>query len=400
MPLANKHSVVRHFSLPLDESQVEVWAAEQSRKMAGPVTFALLFCAPDAVEEAPEIQEIVRIYAQTPTVLGCSADGLIAGAREMEDGSGFCIALYHLPGTRAASVYLDEALLLDREADDIASRLATCSTMANGWLLFASAGNLSNDSWLAKWDRAVNGRTTIGGFSGNPSNGSTAMFADGKVYHHGAVAMALEGEVTIEPLLSQGCRPVGSPWTITRADQNIIHRIGNRPILEVLRDTLEGLNTSEQQQARGNIFIGLVMDEYKASFGTGDFLVRNLAAIDPNTGAVAIATPPRVGQNLQFQIRDATTASVDLEELLKRRLAEFGERKIFGACLCDCIGRGSALFGRSNHDVSVVRRHLPGMPLSGLFCNGEFAPVGGRTLLHGYAASLGIFVARSDSDLS
>jgi len=160
----------------------------------------------------------------------------------------------------------------------------------------------------------------------------------------------------------------------------------------VLRDTLEGMSPEDQEQARGNVFIGLVMDEYKASFGTGDFLVRNLAAIDLKTGAVAIASEPRIGQNLQFQIRDATVASVDFETLLRAKLEALMGRSIYGACLCDCIGRGYSLFGVPDHDVSVVRGQVPGLPLAGLFCNGEFAPVGGRTVLHGYTASLALFV--------
>ncbi|PXA03738.1 hypothetical protein DDZ13_10610 [Coraliomargarita sinensis] len=394
MPVAPCHTVVQHFSLPLNESQVEAWATEQRSVLAGPVTFGLLFCAADALPHAREILEIVRIYAQTPVVLGCAADGLIADSEEMEGGEGFCLALHHLPGTRAHAIHLEESLLLEGGSSGLSRAMGPLTASANAWILLAAAGNLSHDSWLRDWDQATQGRPTVGGFTGNPANDSTALFCHGNVHSGGAVALALEGDVTIEPLLSQGCRPVGSPWTITRADHNIIHQVGNRPILEVLRDTLQELSSDEQQQARGNIFIGLVMDEYKASFGTGDFLVRNLAAIDPQTGAVAIATPPRVGQNLQFQIRDAVTASVDFEELLKQRLRELGQRAVYGACLCDCIGRGSSLFGVSNHDVGVVNQFLPEMPLSGLFCNGELAPVGGRTLLHGYAASLGLFVAK------
>ena len=210
----------------------------------------------------------------------------------------------------------------------------------------------------------------------------------------GAVALGLEGAVTIEPLISQGCRPVGSPWTITQAEDNVIHQIGNRPILEVLRDTLEGMSQKEQQKARGNIFIGLVLDEYQASFSVGDFLVRNLAAIDPQTGAVAIATPLRVGQNLQFQIRDAHSASNDFEMHLKEKAAELAGRSIYGSCLCDCIGRGTSLYGVPDHDVAIIHDTFSELPIVGLFCNGEFATSQNRTLLHGYAASLGLFVKK------
>jgi len=394
MPVAFHHSVVQHFSLPLKESKLVSWATKQKTELAGPVTFGLVFCAPEAVPVAAEILEIVRIYAHVPVMIGCSAGGLIANTREIENEGGFCVSLYHFPETRAHALHLTESYFTDQDGASLREALRPVLKHSNSWMLFASSKGMTNDVWLRYWDQATHGQPTVGGFAGRLVDGSGALFCGGAVYDEGAVALALEGEVRIDPLLSQGCRPVGSPWTITRAENNIIHQIGNRPILEVLRDTLEGMSQREQQQAKGNIFIGLVMDEYKSSFGTGDFLVRNLAAIDPQTGAVAIATPTRTGQNLQFQIRDANMASVDFEELLRRRLKELKDATIYGACLCDCIGRGSALFGVPDHDVQVVQSLLPGLSLGGLFCNGEFAPVNGRTLLHGYSVSLGLFVSK------
>jgi small ligand-binding sensory domain FIST len=154
------------------------------------------------------------------------------------------------------------------------------------------------------------------------------------------------------------------------------------------------MSREDQKHARGNIFVGLVLDEYKADFRTGDFLVRNLAAIDPRTGAVAIATPLRVGQNLQFQIRDAGSAAFDFEQALQKKLMEIGRRSIYGACLCDCIGRGASLFGVPDHDASVIQAALPELAVGGVFCNGEFGTVNGHTFLHGYAASFGLLVQK------
>ncbi len=394
MPVASKHCVVQHFGLPFREGQVEAWANEQRESFPAPPTFGLLFCASDALPYAEEILEIVRIYGHVPTLVGCSGGGLVAGSHEFEDEGGFCVALYYFPDTRAHAVHLPvEAFEGDGVAASFRSVLGESAERANAWMLFASSESIGSEAWLSDWDRATGGRVTIGGFAGSAGHGGQAcLFENGVVHRQGAVALSLEGAVTIEPIISQGCRPVGSPWTVTRAEKNIIHQIGNRPILEVLRDTLEGMTRQEQRQARGNIFIGLVLDEYKPSFGPGDFLVRNLAAIDPKTGAVAIATPLRVGQNLQFQIRDADAASIDFEGLLMERLNALKERRVYGACLCDCIGRGVSLFGVPDHDVGIIRDFLPGLEVGGVFCNGEFAPVNGKTLLHGYAASLALFV--------
>ena len=396
MPVVSNHSVVRYFSLPFVEMEVEEWASQQLDVLSGAPTFGLLFCSEEALAHAEEILEIVRIYAHVPVMVGCSGGGLVVDDREIETEHGFAVALYHLPETRATVRHVPADCLLANDGGiSLQSFLGDSSAAANAWLLFASSESLGAESWLADWDFATGGKVTLGGFAhADLRMQDSTLFCDGKVYHDGAVALSLEGEVTIEPVVSQGCRPVGSPWTVTRADNNVIHQIGNRPILEVLRDTLEGMSQEDQQHARGNIFVGLVLDEYKANFRTGDFLVRNLAAIDHKTGSVAIATPLRVGQNLQFQIRDAQSAAFDFEQALQRKLLEVGHRPIYGACLCDCIGRGSSLFGVPDHDVSIIRAALPGLGIGGVFCNGEFGAVKGHTFLHGYAASLGLFVRK------
>ena len=394
------HSAVRFFSLPFVEPEIEEWAADQLKRferLGGTPTFGCLFCTEDALPYAKNILEIIRIYAHAPVMVGCSGSALVANQHEVESESGFTLALHFLPDTSASVRHLPSDLLLADDAGHaLRKSLGQAVDGANAWMLFACSESLASESWLADWDRATGHRVTMGGFAcGDRLTQTSSLFCDGEVHHDGAVALALEGAVTVEPVVSQGCRPVGSTWTVTQAERNIIHQIGNRPILEVLRDTLDGMSREDQQQARGNIFVGLVHDEYKADFGAGDFLVRNLAAIDPKTGAVAIATPLRVGQNLQFQIRDAQSASLDFEQALREKLAEIGDRPVYGASLCDCIGRGSSLFGVPDHDAGVLQAAMPGLQVGGVFCNGEFGGIDGRTFLHGYAASLGLFVAKA-----
>lgn len=396
MSVVPNHSSVHYFDLPFSATELEAWAAAQREALPGPVTFGMLFCTERALPRAQEILEIVQIYAHAPVMVGCSGSGLIADSKEIEGEAGFCVALYHLPETQATVRHIpSEVLLAEYKGASIRRFLGSDVNRANAWMLFASSESLGSESWLSDWDMATDHAVTVGGFAcGETQALESSMFCQREVFQEGAVALALEGAVTIEPMLSHGCRPVGTPWTVTQAENNVIHRIGNRPILEVLRDTLEGMSQQEQKQARGNIFVGLVMDEYKASFEAGDFLVRNLAAIDPKTGSVAIATPPRVGQNLQFQIRDGESASADLETALDACRERIGSKDIFGACLCDCIGRGSSLFGVPDHDANVIRTALPGLSVGGVFCNGEFGSVKGHTSLHGYAASLGLFVRK------
>jgi len=398
MSVITGHSVVKFFHLPLNEVEVEEWATAQREILVGEPTFAQLFTTPECSRHAKDIMEIVQIYAHAPTIVGCSASGLIADQQEIEGEAGFCIALHHFPETQVRALHLPLHLFdTPQRVEQLRTALGPAPQDVNAWTLFASSESIGSEAWLPDWDQATERHTTIGGFAcADPNGNESTLYLNGAVLTEGAVALGLEGAVTIEPLVSQGCRPVGSPWIITQAHDNVIHQIGNRPILEVLRDTLENMSHKEQQQARGNIFIGLVLDEYKNNFRAGDFLVRNLAAIDPKTGAVAIATPLRIGQNLQFQIRDATTASADFEQHLQAKAKALSGRAIYGSCLCDCIGRGTSLYGVPDHDVGIIHDIYPDLPIVGLFCNGEFGPSKNRTLLHGYAASLGLFVKREE----
>jgi small ligand-binding sensory domain FIST len=182
---------------------------------------------------------------------------------------------------------------------------------------------------------------------------------------------------------------------LTHVDGNLIHKIGNRAAYEVLAETFNSLSTTDQKKSRGNLFVGLVINEYLEDFHRGDFLVRNLLGADPQTGTIAVGAMPRSGQTVQFQRRDATAATEDMDALLSRAKQQLEGATIFGGCLCSCNGRGKGLFGTPNHDAQMIQEALGPLGLAGFFCNGEIGPVGKRNFLHGYTASLALFVRKT-----
>jgi len=190
--------------------------------------------------------------------------------------------------------------------------------------------------------------------------------------------------------------PIGQPWTITSADRDIVWTIGNRPALEVLQETIEGLSEDVRERASHNLLVGLAIDEYKHDLQQGDFLIRNLMGVDRRTGAVGINALPRVGQTIQFQVRDAEAADEDLRQQLARVQNELEGVETAGGLLCTCNGRGVGLFEVADHDAQAIKDALGNLPLSGFFCNGEIGPVGQRIFLHGFTASLAFFVAKED----
>jgi small ligand-binding sensory domain FIST len=162
----------------------------------------------------------------------------------------------------------------------------------------------------------------------------------------------------------------------------------------VLSETVQKLSPEEQRQVQGNLFIGLVVNEYLEDFHRGDFLVRNLIGGDPNSGVLAVGALPRMGQTIQFQRRDAVAADADMNDLLTRARTTLADATIYGGCLFCCNGRGNGLFGRPSHDAALVQQHFNLPALSGFFCNGEIGPVGEKNFLHSHAAALALFVKK------
>ena len=216
------------------------------------------------------------------------------------------------------------------------------------------------------------------------------LFLDGRVLPGGAVGAHLPG-AEVHPLVAQGCRPVGDPYTITRADGNLIVELGGRPPLARLRELAATLSARDRDLLARGAHLGLVIDEYQAEPGQGDFLIRGIAGADPGSGAIAVGAEVETGQTVQFHVRDARSADEDLRRALERGAAALGGRRAAGALLFTCTGRGSRMFAEPDHDAGLVARMLGEIPLAGFFCDGELGPVGRQNFLHTFTASIALF---------
>jgi len=192
-------------------------------------------------------------------------------------------------------------------------------------------------------------------------------------------------------VVSQGCRPIGRPFVVTKAERNVILELGGAPALAKLRELFAELAPDDQRLAQQGLHVGQVINEYQEAFGRGDFLVRNVQGVDPDTGAIAIGDFVRVGQTVQFHVRDAETADEDLNALLaSARQSAGGDCQ--GALVFTCNGRGTRLFDEPHHDAGCLARHFD-VPAAGFFAQGEIGPIGGKNFLHGFTASIALFRA-------
>jgi small ligand-binding sensory domain FIST len=200
----------------------------------------------------------------------------------------------------------------------------------------------------------------------------------------------LQGDLKYRSVVSQGCRPIGKPLVVTKSRDNYILELGGKTPLIHLQNLWNELGDRDQNLVQQGMHLGVVINEYRDTFQRGDFLVRNVLGIDRNTGALGVTDRIRVGQTVQFHVRDAATADEDLRLLLESDAkAHAGPPR--GALLFSCNGRGTRLFPQPNHDAGVIQELLGPVPLAGFFAQGELGPVGGQNFIHGFTASVLLF---------
>lgn len=395
--MQNEYSVAAHWQDDFDESVLRRWVEDLRSQLRAPhVSLGLVFMSPRFFPHARQALEILRVHGQIPLLAGCSSTSLIAEGREVEEHAGLALALYALPGAELKAFYFAQGQVEEANGPGYwQMETGVAADGTNGWLAFVDPFRLDCESWLRSWNEAYAPLPVFGGLaSGEQTTQQTQVYLNGDVHEEGGVAISVGGAVKLQGVISQGCTPIGETWTLTRVEGNLIHEIGSRSAYQVLAETYNRLSSEEQQRARGNLFIGLVVNEYLEEFHRGDFLVRPLVGADPRSGSIVVGALPRTGQTMQFQRRDAEAATEDMQALLERARKQLGGATVYGGCLCSCNGRGRNLFGSPNHDAQMVQKQLGPMGMAGFFCNGEIGPVGELNFLHGYTASLALFVKK------
>jgi small ligand-binding sensory domain FIST len=231
--------------------------------------------------------------------------------------------------------------------------------------------------------------------SGGEQPGENRLFFRGDVLTEGAAAIILDGPLRLTTVVSQGCRPIGRHFIVTKTDGNLIQELGGKPALLQLKAIFDTLSTTEQRMVNSGLFLGRVVNEYQDRFEQGDFLVRNVMGIDPDSGSIAVGDLLRPGQTVQFHVRDHRTASDEMGELL-RRVRDNEDCTPRSGLLFTCNGRGSRLFPDPHHDARAIQRYLGDIPLAGFFAAGEVGPIGGKNFMHGFTASMALFEPAPD----
>ncbi|MDE0215044.1 MAG: FIST C-terminal domain-containing protein [bacterium] len=335
---------------------------------------AVLFTSASHRDAVSEIADAVHQALAPSALIGATAVSVIGGPLEVEERP--AVSLWAAARCPARPVRLEAV----RGPDGWA--VGGIPDDAEGTLLVIPDPFTFPSDALLKAGPAM---TVVGGLAsaaGRP--GGNRLVLGRQVFDDGAVGVILDPEVEVRTVVSQGCRPIGQPFTVTKSDDNIVSEMGGRPAVDRLRETLLGLDEADRALVSKGLHIGVVIDEHKSEFHRGDFLIRGLVGADEQTGALAVGDAVQVGTTVQFQVRDAATADEDLRELMAD--ASAGSALVF-----TCNGRGTHLFEGPNHDAAVVHDALERAPVAGMFCAGELGPIGGHNFLHGFTASVVLF---------
>ncbi len=376
------------------DALAESAAALHARLDGSQPDLVFAFASPHHAEHWARIPEAVSEAFSGAPVFGCSGGGIIGGGRELERAPALALFGAVLPGVEVRAFALSPGEIPAVDASESwHGRVELDPAELSALLLVADPFSCDVPPMLAGLDRAFPDVVKIGGLaSGGTQPGQTALFAGGQLHEDGMIGLSLGGNVVVDTLVAQGCRPVGTPMFVTRTDGHVVLELDGRPATRVLQELYEASGDRDRELMRKALFVGLATEPGREVYGAGDFLVRNILGLDAKTGALAIAAKLRQNGVVQFHVRDAETSAQDLRSLL-RGYAARGNRPA-GALMFSCLGRGVGLYGQPNHDSDELREQLGEVPIAGFFCNGEIGPVGGTTHMHGYTSSIALFRRR------
>ncbi|AFZ48902.1 FIST signal transduction protein [Dactylococcopsis salina] len=395
------------------ESAISEVTDRIKKQLSGSPDLGFLFISSAYASEYPRLLPLIQEKLPISVLIGSGGGGIIGideenQAQEIEGNPALSLTVAHLPGVNVQGFHIsaEEIPDLDSGAKAWTNLTGVSPEQEPDFILLADPFFSKVNDLLEGLDFAYPQGKKVGGLASAMAMGmQTGLFYQNgtentELLRGGMVGVALSGNIKVDTIVAQGCRPVGPQFQITKGERNVLAEVAmvgengaeaGKPPLQALRELMNELSPDDQQLAQDSLFLGIARSEFKLELQEGDFLIRNLLGIDPKVGAIAVGDKLRPGQRIQFHLRDGNTSAEDLEVLLEKYQREEKNNSAVGALLFSCLGRGKELYGKPNFDSELFRRYVGEIPLGGFFCNGEIGPVGSETFLHGYTSSFAIF---------
>ena len=394
---------MRWASILSEERESEAAAVDASARLRAELVaepdLAIVFVSNHHASSYDIIASILAQELGGAVLIGCSGHSVIGGGHELESQPGLALAGATLPGVaiHAFGMAAGDLPPVDAPPDAWPEQIGVDPVVRPNFLLLADPFSFDAEHFIRGMDHAYPESVKVGGVaSGGQQPGEHALWLGAETRRSGLVGLSLSGNLVIDPVVAQGCRPVGTPLFVTHCHDNVLQRLDGQPPVELVEGLFEAASAADRELFQSSLFLGLEMQPDQGEYKQGDFLIRNIIGIDPDDGTLAIAAPLRQSQVVQFHLRDAKASAQDLERCLDRYGAEQGAPKARGALLFSCLGRGVGLYGTPDHDSRAFHAKVGDVPLAGFFCNGEIGPVRTQTFLHGYTSAFAIFRERED----
>jgi len=371
--------------LPDTMAAVEEVLAQVQQRIGGAPDLVVLFATPHHRTRMKEVLQLVHARLQPDAVVGSSLSGVVGGGREHQVGPALSVWAARLPGTRV------QAFRLELDAGN--SRIL-------GWpdvgaeasiSLFADPFSFPLEPFFESLRQVEDLPVVLGGLaSGADRAGENLLICDGEIHETGAVGFVMEGAYRLEPVVAQGCRPIGPAFTVTRAEGNVVYELGGKSAYSELSEMLVFADDEARRLFMRAPQVGIQPAPLPHGEAGGDLLIRAVMGVDPDEGAIAITDELGEGCSIQFQARDREHAHEELQSLAN--LAGSYCSKAVGGLLFTCTGRGLPFFQRADHDIETIHDVWPELPVGGGFVAGEIGPVCGKPYIHGLTAVLGLLV--------
>ena len=374
------------------EAALDELAEQLASRWPGPTDLVVVFFSAHHLDDAEAVAQRLHAILKPRALIGCPGETIVGGDREIENAPALSVWV----GTWGQAVKITPYHLTFEQTPDGVTLLGYPDALEEAdaadtlVLALGDPFTFPTDEFLQQMNDDKPGIPVVGGMaSGGQQPGVNRLLLGDQVVAQGAVGVVLQGDLKFHSIVSQGCRPIGKPFLVTKAHHNIMQELGGKPALGQLQQLFQELTPRDRQLVQQGLHVGRVINEYQDGFQRGDFLVRNVMGIDQESGGIAITDRVRVGQTLQFHVRDADTADEDLRLLLQMNRAAM--KNPAAALLFSCNGRGTRFFQQSDHDARAIRGELGPIPLTGFFAMGELGPVGGKNFVHGFTASVVVF---------
>ncbi|MCP5419628.1 MAG: FIST C-terminal domain-containing protein [Gammaproteobacteria bacterium] len=362
-----------------------------------PPDLAFVFVSPHHQDRYGDVPALLGGCLGAKVLLGCSAGGVIGGCHEVEEQPALSLTAALLPDVRLQPFHIPDELLpaLANGAQSWQTMTGVLAEPTPDFVLLPEPFSCRVEDFLQSLDQAFPASRKVGGLaSGAGEAGKNALFLGPEIHRSGLVGLALSGNITMETVVAQGCRPIGDPLFVTSAQRNLLRAVDGQPPLHALNALYQSLAARDRELLRHSLFLGIAMRNASLEYKQGDFLIRNIIGMDPESGAIAVSGLLQENSVVQFHLRDAKTSAEDLNALLQRFEYLPPSARPLGALLFSCLGRGRGLYGRPDHDTQAFLLQVGNVPLGGFFCNGEIGPVQNTTFLHGYTSAFGLFKPR------